>query len=458
MEELLLSDKYKAFMKHKAQVEFLEGTTFAGKTTVGVVKFMFEIAASDKKLHIISGLDLGTIEKNIINKQLGITDIFGKYITYNSSGRGEHSLPHIVYNTSKGEKIIYILGYDNKTRWKKALGGQYGCVYIDEINIADMEYVREVSMRTDYLMGTLNPDDPELQVYKEYINHSRPLEEYKGDAPDEINEQLNAAPKKNWVHWFFSFKHNPSLTPDKLEQLIGMVAKGTKLYKNKIQGLRGRAEGLIFSNFEYDNNVISEIDAARKNYIRFSIGVDTSYSQNTNDTISFIFQGLTDKGELVILNEMVMNNKGKSDPFSPSDIAQNLFDFANHCKSKWGFSRYIHIDNADQATITEVYKLKRKVPNSYTILGSDKSVRIVDRINLMLGWIKDKNYLVVNSCSNHIHELNTYSWKDDLPEDANDHTINASQYAFIPIRDKIGAKVVVQSVNQKLNKAKKLFR
>ena len=53
-DELILSDKYKKFMRCNASVEFLEGTTYAGKTTVGIVKFMFKCAASKKKLHIIS--------------------------------------------------------------------------------------------------------------------------------------------------------------------------------------------------------------------------------------------------------------------------------------------------------------------------------------------------------------------------------------------------------------------
>ncbi|HZJ98556.1 MAG TPA: hypothetical protein VFC79_01030, partial [Tissierellaceae bacterium] len=390
--------------------------------------------------------------------QLGIIDIFGNLVKYSASGRGGHSLPHITYTTSQGEKIIYVLGYDNKTRWKKALGGQYGCVYIDEINIADMEYVREISMRTDYLIATLNPDDPELPVYKEYINHSRPLPEYKDDAPGEINKQLNKEHKENWVHWFFSFEHNEGLTSDKLKQIIGMVPKGTKLYQNKIQGLRGRAEGLIFPNFEYDKNVITEHQARVKEYVSFSLGVDTSYSQKTNDTISFIFQGLTNKGELIILEELVLNNKDNKTPFSPSDIAQRLFTFADYCKDKWGFSRHIHVDNADQATITELYKLKRNKPNSYNVLGSDKSVQIIDRINLMLGWIKDRKYLVVDHCNSHMHEINTYSWKGDEPEDANDHTINASQYGFIPIRDKVGIEIVQISTKDKIKQAKRLFR
>jgi hypothetical protein len=108
------------------------------------------------------------------------------------------------------------------------------------------------------VIGTLNPDDPNLPAYTEYINHSRPLPEYKDDAPKEINDMLKEEPKPGWVHWFFSFVHNAGLSQEKKEQIIMNVPKGTKLYKNKIQGLRGRATGLIFSNFTRDKNVINK--------------------------------------------------------------------------------------------------------------------------------------------------------------------------------------------------------
>lgn len=452
-EQMLLSDKYKAFIKHDAPVEFLEGTTFAGKTTVGILKFMFKVAESPKKLHVMSGLDLGTIEKNIINKDLGITDVFGSLVEYNASGRGVHSLPHIVYQTPKGEKIIYVLGYDNKTRWKKALGGQYGCVYIDEINIADTEYVREISMRCDYFMATLNPDDPSLPIYKEYINCSRPLPEYKGDAPTELNNMLNEEPKPNWVHWFFSFDHNAGLTDEKREQIILNVPKGTKLYKNKIQGLRGRATGLIFSNFTRKNNVITLATLKKSmedkkdplKFVHLSCGVDTAYSSESPDTISFIYQGITNKGRLIILDEEVYNNTDLDNPLAPSDTVNRLISFLDRNKDKWGFARDVFIDSADQATITELNKHKRQHGSIYNFLNAYKKVKVIDRIHLQLGWLnateeKNADYLVLDHCVNHIRELESYSWKEDKyePEDSNDHTINASQYGFIPFRTKIG--------------------
>lgn len=446
-ESLILSPKYKDFLKYKAPVEFLEGTTAAGKTTVGIVKFMFKVADSAKKIHIISGLDTGTIEKNIINKDLGILDVFGELVEYNPSGKGEYSMPHLIYHTSSGDKVVYILGYDNKARWKKALGGQYGCLYIDEINIADMEYIREASMRCDYLMATLNPDDPSLPVYEEYINHARPTAQYANDAPPDLLNMLNAEPKSGWVWWYFSFDHNAGLPQAKKEQIISMVPPGTKLYKNKILGLRGRATGLVFSNFDRSMHIVNRnqlLQAAfdkKIRFVQFSAGLDTAYSSKSPDTISMIFQGITQERKLIVLDERVYNNANMSNPIAPSDTVRNFIDFLERNREVWGFARQVYIDSADQATITELKKYKRQNPCLYNFNGAWKKTKIIDRINMQLGWLHTGDYLVCDTCRVHISELEAYSWaqdKDNEPEDRNDHTINASQYGFLPYVKMIG--------------------
>lgn len=446
-ESLILSPKYKDFLKYKAPVEFLEGTTAAGKTTVGIVKFMFKVADSAKKIHIISGLDTGTIEKNIINKDLGILDVFGELVEYNPSGKGEYSMPHLIYHTPSGDKVVYILGYDNKARWKKALGGQYGCLYIDEINIADMEYIREASMRCDYLMATLNPDDPSLPVYEEYINHARPTDRYANDAPPDLLNMLNAEPKSGWVWWYFSFDHNAGLPQAKKEQIISMVPPGTKLYKNKILGLRGRATGLVFSNFDRSRHIVNRnqlLQAAfdkKIRFVQFSAGLDTAYSSKSPDTISMIFQGITQDRKLIVLDERVYNNANMSNPIAPSDTVRNFIDFLERNREMWGFARQVYIDSADQATITELKKYKRQNPCLYNFNGAWKKTKIIDRINMQLGWLHTGDYLVCDTCRVHISELEAYSWaqdKDNEPEDRNDHTINASQYGFLPYVKMIG--------------------
>lgn len=434
-------------------------TTAAGKTTVGIFKWMLKVAKSKKKYHIIAAKDTGTAEKNIINKDLGIMDDFGILTEYNGNGTKDEKIPHILFHTSSGDKVVYVMGYGDKKKWQKALGGQYGCLYIDEINTADIDFIREAAMRCDYFMATLNPDDPSLPVYKEYINCSRPLPEYKNDAPAEINEMLSEEPKPGWVHWFFSFEHNFGLSQEKIEQIKMNVPKGTKLWKNKILGLRGRATGLVFSNFDRKHHVVTKEEAKKliKNhalrnqhewFIWNSAGLDTAYSSNSPDTIAMSFIGITNKGNLYVLDEKVYNNANLDMPIAPSDTVKNLIDFLDRNRQEWGLAKHVFVDSADQATITELKKYKRTHGCIYTFDNAWKQMVIVDRINLQLGWLNysDKDnivphYFVLDHCKTYITELESYSWledKDNTPEDKNDHMVNSVQYAWIPYKTKIG--------------------
>ena len=440
--------KYDAFLDHEAPVEFLEGVTAAGKSTVGIYKFMLNVAESPQQQHIIAGLDTGTIEKNLITKDHGILDEWGVLVEYNGNGTRDLKLPHILFRVAPGNsKTILILGYGDAKRWKKALGGQYGCLYIDEINIADMDFVREASMRCDYLIGTLNPDDPALPIYSEYINHSRPLPEWADGTPPEILQELTEDPKEGWTHWFFGFEDNIALTPEKLRRIKENVPEGTKLWKNKIMGIRGKATGLVFPNFDRKRHTMKKADLLKRMdpkaedpivFDRFSAGLDTSYSAQSQDTVAMTFQGIAKDGTLYILEEEVLNNAGVHEPFAPSDIAERYAAFLNRCARDWGMFRNVFVDSADQATLMELAKYKRVNPCPFIFNGSYK-IPIIDRINLQLGWIETGHYIVLDHCTEHIHELDTYSYTDKgVPEDGHDHTINSCQYGWIPYQAQIG--------------------
>ncbi len=448
-ERLLLSEKYKAFIRCDAPVEFLEGTTAAGKTTVGLFKFMLKVAESPKKLHILAAKDTGTAEKNIINKDLGIIDDFGQLVEYHGNGTKDDKIPHLLYHTSKGDKVIYVLGYGDKQKWQKALGGQYGCLYIDEINTADIDFVRESAMRCDYLMATLNPDDPALPIYKEYINCSRPLPEWEQETPKEIKDELKEEPKPNWVHWFFSFVHNLGLPKEKLDKIIANTPKGTKIWKNKIEGLRGKATGLVFSNFDRKRHVKTkawlkqQLKDGKIKIKTITAGLDTSYSSESEDTIAMIYQIITEDRRVITVDEKIYSNADLTIPLAPSDTVRNFVDFLETNRKEWGFARDVFIDSADQATITELNKHKRLHGSAHNFIPAYKKTTIIDRILLQISWLQQDAYLVLDHCVNHISELERYSWKEDKnnePEDRNDHTINASQYAWLPYKMQIGDK------------------
>jgi PBSX family phage terminase large subunit len=429
-------------------VDFLEGTTASGKTTVGAgVKFMRMVSRSPKKLHIIASKTTGTAEKNILQQDNGILDLH-RNARYFGNGDKDFKLPHLKFE----DKIIFILGYDNRDKWELVLGSQFGCVYIDEVNTANIDFVREISTRNDYLMATLNPDDPSLPIYKEFINRSRPYRKYAQDIPPEIMAELNEEPVPEWRYWFFTFRDNLSLSDEDIHRKMMAAPKGTKLYKNKILGLRGRATGLVFSNFDYSKHVISPKQAAewihrqtdRKQtewFVQFSAGLDTAYSQKSPDTIAMSFIGITNQGRCVLLDERVYNNAGMGTPLAPSDTVENLVDFLERNRNIWGFARDVFVDSADQATLTEFAKYKQSRGCIYNGVPAWKKMPIIDRINTQLGWLAHGDFLVVNGCTHYISELNTYSWreeKDNTPEDGHDHMINSVQYAFIPYKTKIG--------------------
>lgn len=439
---LPLSQKYIDFLNtvDGIRADFLEGTTASGKTTIGAIKFLRMVSRSDKKLHIIASRSVGVAEKNIIQQDNGILDIFTT-ANYYGNGDKEYRLPHIKFEG----KIIFILGYDSREKWQLVLGSQFGCVMVDEINTAHIDFLREISTRNDYMLATLNPDDPALPVYKEFVNRSRPFKKYASDIPPSIASELIEPPVQGWRYWFFSFADNKSLTEADIAKKIESAPQGTKLYKNKIQGIRCRATGLVFGNFTAKNvvkakDIKEQIKHGHIRFKRFAMGVDTAYSSKSPDTIAMMFIGITDTGDLYTLEERIYNNADRGQPLAPSDVVEEIVAFGDFCRIAWGDFRYIFIDSADQATLTECIKHSRLVGSIYNFTPSYKAIKVVDRINLQLGWIAKEQYFVCDHCKEHIRELGVYSWQEDkdIPEDANDHTINSVQYAFLPYVEHIG--------------------
>ena len=439
-----LSRKYIDFINTVDNVaaDFLEGTTASGKTTVGAgIKFMRMVSRSKKRSHIIAAKTTGIAEKNILQQDNGILDIHPG-AKYYGNGDKDNKLPHIKFEG----KIIYVLGYDNRDKWELVLGSQFGCVSIDEINTANIDFVREVSTRDEYLMATMNPDDPGLPVYKEFVNRSRPYKKYAADVPAEIMAELKEEPVPGWRYWFFTFRDNLSLTEEEIRKKVQSAPPGTKLYKNKIQGLRGKATGLVFPNFDRKKHTVAkawvkgQVEAGKIKFRKFSCGLDTSYSAKSPDTIAMLFQGITEDRKLITLEEKVYSNAELDQPLAPSDTAVKFVEFLERCRKEWGFAKDVFIDSADQATITELRKYKRLHGCLYNFIDAYKKVEILDRVKLMLGWIQQGCYLVVDTCTEHLNEFDRYSWDEekDRPEDGHDHTVNASQYGWIPYRNIIG--------------------
>ena len=430
-------------MKTPAEVDVLEGQTFAGKTTVGIPKFLFYVAQSDKRQHGIAGLDIGTIEKNIINKDMGIIDLFGDCIKYNGNGTGDEKLPHLLMPTSKGNKIIYVFGYNDVAKWKKALGGQMGGLFIDEGNISNIDFIREAFMRADYKLITLNPDDPNLPIYDEYINHCRPIEKYKNDTPQEMMCQLESRPaKEGWHHWYFTMDDNAAATEEKKTMIRNSVPVGTKLYKNKILGLRGRAEGLVFDKFDRHRQAIpiqSFKFLPNESVYRVIVGLDSGLNADATAAIPIM---LTTAGRLICLPSFYYVPKNGTNASSQqAKLLESWLDY-------W-FNRFkIMVEGiatiiCDSAALTQALLLEIRLYTHYDgmpVLKKD----IMQDTQRAIGTIEKDNFFIINAgdidpvtmqkrgeVDMFIVELENKVWdkkKGNVPEDGNDHCIDAFKY------------------------------
>ena len=441
---MLFSEKQKAFLTYKTNVECAEGQTYGGKTTIGAIKFILRVKASSKKQHCICGLDTGTIEKNIIKSEMGIETYFGDEIDYRGNGDVNYNLPHIYVKSNKGLKVIFLFGYADQSRWKKALGGQFGCAMIDEVNTADMDLVREVAMRCDYLLMTLNPDDPNLPIYREYINHCRPLPNFEKDVPSEMMNQLLSQPAKDgWVHWYFRMDDNPTLTPEKKASIIANVPEGSKTWKAKILGLRGRSEGLVYDEFT-DKKIIKFEQfkwLPMEMVSKVICGLDSGLN---NDATALVTTLITTAGRLLVIPSFYYLPKIGSN--ANSQQALNIAKWLDYWLPRFG----INITNivsiiGDSAAITQdlMYEINLKTPFRAMKVEKKDILKDTQRVKSIIGkedwfYIIDAGYrnpLNPNEVLGHndmfIVELNNQIWdlKKNQPMDGNDHCIDAFKYA-----------------------------
>jgi phage terminase large subunit len=223
---------------------------------------------------------------------------------------------------------------------------------------------------------------------------------------------------------------------DKIERLKTSIPVDSPYYGPKILGIRTKAEGLVFGQDLKETHFISEEAIRREKLVAVSVGVDTAYSEKTEDTIVFTYVGFTESGKLIVLDEWIHNNTDYV--IRASDIPRLLEDFIYKNNKKWKMITYgAYVDSADANLINEINLSRNQIAAS----PAWKKFQIADRITWTLDALHQHAYLINESCVEHIKEMKNYMWnqkKSFVPLDKNDHTINAVQYAFIPYRHLVG--------------------
>ena len=240
---------------------------------------------------------------------------------------------------------------------------------------------------------------------------------------------------------------NPTLTAEKKALIKANVPEGSKQWKSKILGLRGRVEGLVYEEFNdskiipYERFLDGSMWLPNEMIERVICGLDSGLNKDATALVTIL---VTTAGRLIITPSFYYLPKIGSN--SNSQQAINIAKWLDYWLPRFG----INVANAvsifgDSAAITQdlIYELNLKTPFRATKVEKKDILKDTQRVKSIIA--RDDYFYIVNAgylnplrpqeqlgqTDMFIVELNNKVWdiKKNQPEDGNDHCIDAFKYA-----------------------------
>lgn len=363
----------------------MEGPARSSKTAIAIQAFYYRLFDSKDMMGCIAGRDLDAINNNILKK-----DVIGLLVTHPNLRmvRDKIGSYYIEMNTPMGPKSILLVGYSDKTRWEKILGGDIGVFLIDEANIADETFInetfaRQLACESPLTIFTTNGDDPQHFIYQNYMNYGKVL----GYAPTETLAQIaefqnEKGKKPGYYYSHFRMSDNPVMTAEKLLEAESVFPVGSFYWQTKIKGIRAAQGLLIFADYLSPDKLL--IDSKTLPYMTYTIGVDVAESKAYN---VFVLTGWTKNYEQAVpLKVVSFASKGLGWTHKTSKLKEFLLPL------KGLPVEGIFVDSAAQNYIDD---LRGPIKKEYgmDVLGSYKAT-IQDRIDMMIIGFSTRRILI----------------------------------------------------------------
>lgn len=284
--KLIINDRFLDVMtvalSPKTRLLVGEGTIRSGKT-VDIKNAFFEaVQDSDEEMHLIAAQDLDAINDNILDGFDGLLNIYPEYlkITRDEIG-GFYIACKCDLPGRPREKKILLAGTVNSNKWKKILGKTLGVIMVDEVNTASEQFVdecfsRQTSANRPLTLWTMNGDVPTHWIYEKYINRCKII----GEAPASIRADMDKVQKEaGWYYMHFTMKHNPIMTPEKIEAASRIYPVGSYYYTIKILGERGAPGKLIYLDY-LSEQLFKPFKS--EEWFKYTIGVDIGAGRAKN--------------------------------------------------------------------------------------------------------------------------------------------------------------------------------
>lgn len=378
LNEIIWTDKMRAVLNDDAQVLFLTGATGCSKTLVAGHKFMDWMmnAPSDDSQFYMVFKDRGTGARNIIDNKDSFYNMydFAREECRDSKAGGLQFVFHGYF----GDKVVYIVGADDKEAWSKVLGSNPNGIWLEELSVLHIDCVRECMGRAisrgGKIICTTNGGLPTQEFYTEYVNHAKVF--FRDSVPSaELSEM---AEDKQYMHYYhFNLNDDaPHMTQEQRENLISLYPENSFYYTSKILGCRGAVEGAAFASL-MDKTVhivpFEKVDVGSIREIDVFIDVGSNRNPEEADKASTVASlvGYSKNCQRVIVLEAWMIPATSHDA-----IIREAEKHIEPWWVKWMFKmRSIVIDSAE-AILINTWRSKNKF-NTMNVKGSVKSFRDV---------------------------------------------------------------------------------
>ena len=378
LNEIIWTDKMRAVLNDDAQVLFLTGATGCSKTLVAGHKFMDWMmnAPSDDSQFYMVFKDRGTGARNIIDNKDSFYNMydFAREECRDSKAGGLQFIFHGYF----GDKVVYIVGADDKEAWSKVLGSNPNGIWLEELSVLHIDCVRECMGRAisrgGKIICTTNGGLPTQEFYTEYVNHAKVF--FRDTVPSaELSEMVEDKPYMHYYHFNLN-DDAPHMTQEQRENFISLYPENSFYYTSKILGCRGAVEGAAFASL-MDKTVhivpFEKVDVGSIREIDVFIDVGSNRNPEEADKASTVASlvGYSKNCQRVIVLEAWMI------PATSHDAI--IREAEKHIEAwwvKWMFKmRSIVIDSAE-AILINTWRSKNKF-NTMNVKGSVKSFRDV---------------------------------------------------------------------------------
>ncbi|MBQ9348708.1 MAG: PBSX family phage terminase large subunit [Oscillibacter sp.] len=243
----------------------LEGAVRAGKTIDNIFAFAHELRTTEDKIHLATGSTMANAKMNIGDANgFGLEYIFRGQCRW-SRYKDNECLRIKGPSTGGRERIVIFSGGALSDSFKKIRGNSYGLWIATEINLHHDNTIKEafnrqLAAKCRKIFWDLNPDTPGAPIYKNY------LDPYSVKASK--GELLGGY---NYRH--FTIFQNPTVSKERLAEILSQYQEGSLWYSRDILGLRIRPEGIVYPMFSRERHVIQEMPKSNPRH-RYYVSVD----------------------------------------------------------------------------------------------------------------------------------------------------------------------------------------